>query len=196
MILKRFVLLTALSAVLLLPSLTHAKLDYFTIRPITSAEFYKFIKVFSKMRGPIRSAILKDRSTNFENADPYRYVAGVKDEKAVKKILKKNSLSWSGFNELMGNILLGYFSIQPGKTKAALIRQLSDYGLMMSNDQIPAEYRQVIQEVIKTEEGAALAGMALEFVLQIPPENIELARKNSRQLDQLFYTRFWKGKLE
>lgn len=143
----------------------------------------------------MRVEILKDRKTNFEDADPLKYVAKVKDAKDVKKILKEENVSWDQLNELMGNILLGYFSIQPDKTKAGLLKQLSSYGLAMSSDQIPPEYRQVVTDALKTDEGAALASAALEFIVQIPPENVDLAKKNSRQLDQIFYTRFWKDKL-
>ena len=147
------------------------------------------------MRGPLRKKILKDSMMNFEDADPLEYIMSVKSEKKVQKILRKNDLDWYGFNELLGNILLGYYSIQPDHTKAGLLRQLSQYGLMMSNEQIPSEYRKVIEEALKTKEGAEMAGFIIENILHIPPENIELARKNQKQLNQLFYTRFWKDKL-
>lgn len=178
-----------------MPAISHAQLGDFNIRPITDADFYTFIKVFSEMRGPLRSEILKDSKTDFKKADPLKYVGRIKDNAGVQTVLKDNGLNWDGFNDLMGNILLGYFSIQPDKTKAGLLRQLSDYGLMMSSDQIPPEYQQVVKEALKTDEGAELAGMALEFIVQIPPENVALAKKNKRQLDQLFYTRFWKDRL-
>lgn len=192
---KALLTLITIGVILSFASFSHAQSTYFNIRPISDSEFYTFVKVFSEMRGPLRSEILKDKETNFESADPLKYVAKVKDDKDVKKVLKERNLNWDQFSELMGNILLGYFSIQPEKTKASLLRQLASYGLMMSNEQIPAEYRQLVTDVLKTDEGAALAGMALETFLKIPPENIELARKNKRQLDQLFYTRFWKDKI-
>jgi len=176
-------------------SLAYAGFDTFKIRPITKKEFSTFIKVFSEMRGPLRVQIMKKMKTNFQNADPLAYVNQVKDEPDVQKALKKNKITWDGFTEIMANILLGYFSIQPEQTKAGLIRQLSTYNLMMANDQIPAEYQPMIQEVIKTDEGAALAGMALEMFIQIPPENVAIAKKNKRTLDQLFYTHFWKDKV-
>lgn len=182
---------------LLFPLVSSAVLgvEQFSIRPVKDSEFYTFVKVFSEMRGPLRSEIMKDSKTNFESADPLKYVTKVKDDKDVVKILKDKSLSWDQFTELMGNILLGYFSIQPDKTKAALVRQLADYGLGISDAQIPAEYQQTIKEVLKTDEGAALAGMALEMIVQIPSENVTIAKKNKRTLDQLFYTRFWRDKI-
>lgn len=182
-------------AVLLFSSAAFAQFEYFRIRSVTEPEFYKFIKVFSEMRGPLRQEILKDKNANFEEADPLEYVSKVKDEKDVKKALKDNDLTWDQFNEIMGNILLGYFSIQPNKTKAALVRQLAGYDMMVSMDQVPEEYRDVVKEVAKTEEGSQMAAMVLELVIQIPEENVGLAKKNSRKLDQMFYTRFWRDKL-
>ncbi len=191
---KKLIIVLIVS-IIALPTIAGAGFDTFKIRPITKKEFSKFIKVFSEMRGPLRVQIMKDRKTNFQEADPLAYVNKVKDEPDVKKALKKNKLSWDGFTEIMANILLGYFSIQPQQTKAGLIRQLSTYNLMMANDQIPAQYQPMIQEVIKTDEGAALAGMALEMFIQIPPQNVAIAKKNKRTLDQLFYTNFWKDKI-
>lgn len=175
---------------------SYAQVQGFRMRTVSPNEFYKFVKVFSEMRGPLRKAILADRNTDFENADPLNYVMKVKDEKDVRKMIKKSGLTWDAYVEMMGNILLGYFSIQPQRTKASLIKQLSDYGLVMANDQIPPEYRQAVSDALKTDEGATLAGMALDFIIQIPPENVALARDNEKQLDQLFYTRFWRDKLE
>jgi hypothetical protein len=189
---KRLLLLIILSATIVVPSVSHAMLESFAIKPITSSGFRTFVKVFSEMRGPLRVRMLKDRKSNFKDADPLKYVMMVKDEKDVKKMLQKSKINWDQFTELMGNILLGYFSIQPDKTKAGLIKQLSEYGLGVSDSQIPAEYRQAVADILKTDEGASLASMALEFIIKIPPENIALAKKNKRTLDQLFYTRFWK----
>ena len=172
-----------------------AQIGSFSLRPLTADEFYKFIKVFSEMRGPIRVEILKDKKTDFKDADPLKYLSAAKDNKDVKMALKKNGLSWADFSEILGNVLLGYFSIQPGHTKASLIRQLSGYGLQLSSDQIPLEYQGIIQEALKTEEGSALASIAIDQFLQIPEENKKLAKKNKRQLDQLFYTNLWENKI-
>ena len=167
----------------------------FTIRKISPNEFDTFNVLFGEMRGPLRNEIMKDRKTDFENADPLTYLQKVKDDKSVKKALKKADLTWTQFEELTGNILFAYFSIQPNATKAALIRQLADYGLFMNADDIPEEVRPLVTEALKTDAGATLAGMALEMAIQIPPENIELARKNQKTLDRAFYTKFWKDKL-
>lgn len=192
---RRYAGLAVVLITISIPISASAQYEYFAIRLVTEAEIYTFVKVFSEMRGPLRQEILKDKKTDFRDADPLKYVSKVKKKDDVVKTLRENGISWGQFNELMGNVLLAYLSIQPEKTKTALIRQLAGYGLMMSNDQIPAEYRPVIEEVLKTDEGAAMAGMALEFVVQIPPGNVELAKKNSRTLDQLFYTRLWRDKL-
>lgn len=192
---RRYAGLAVVLITISIPISASAQYEYFAIRPVTEAEIYTFVKVFSEMRGPLRQEILKDKKTDFRDADPLKYVSKVKKKDDAVKTLRENGISWGQFNELMGNVLLAYLSIQPEKTKTALIRQLAGYGLMMSNDQIPAEYRPVIEEVLKTDEGAAMAGMALEFVVQIPPGNVELAKKNSRTLDQLFYTRLWRDKL-
>ena len=167
----------------------------FSVRKLTANEFDNFNVIFGEMRGPLRSEMMKDRKTDFENADPLKYLQKIKGEKDVKKILKKKNLSWENFEELAGNVILAYFSIQPGKTKAALIRQLADYGLFMDAEGIPEEARPLIAEVLKTEAGAELAGVALEMFIQIPPENVALARKNERTLDRAFYTKYWKDKL-
>ena len=167
----------------------------FTIRKLSPNEFDNFNVIFGEMRGPLRSEIMKDRKTDFENADPLKYLQKVKDDKDVQKILKKKDLTWAQFEELTGNVLFAYFSIQPNATKAALIRQLADYGLFMNAEGIPEEVRPLITEVLKTDAGATLAGMALEMAIQIPPENLELARKNQKTLDRALYTKFWKDKL-
>jgi len=179
----------------MIPTKLFADSMQFNIRPITDKEFYTFVKVFSEIRGPLRVEILKDSKTNFEDADPLAYVSKVKDNKDVQKSLKENNLTWDSFTEAIGNILLGYFSIQPDKTKAALIKQLSSYDLMLSDAQIPAEYRPMIQSALQTDQGAEMAGMILDQFVQIPPQNVDLAKKNKRSLDQLFYTRFWKDKI-
>jgi hypothetical protein len=170
--------------------------ESFNVRPFSANEFYVFVKVFSEMRAPLRKQILKDSKTNFEDADPLKYVMKVKGEKDVKKMLKENDISWDAFTELMGNVVLAYFSIQPEKTKASLIRQLADYGLTMSDDQIPPEYQEVIRGIIKTDEGATMASAVLEFVLQIPEQNVTIAKENKLTLDKMFYTRMWRDKLE
>ena len=184
-----------LAVALLFPTSLFAQFESFSIKPVSKQDYYKFIKVFSEMRGPIRSEILKDKNTNFKDADPLKYVSGVKDNEDVLKVLKESDLSWQNFSEIMANILLGYFNIQPEQTKVGLIRQLSSYGLTLGGDQIPPEYQEMIKSVLATDQGAGLAGLALDQIVQIPPENIKLAKENKRQLDQLFYTRFWKGKL-
>lgn len=172
-----------------------AGLDSFKLRAITPNEFQKFIEVFAEMRGPLRTQILKDKDTNFESADPLLYVQKVKEEKDVKKILKKRGLEWSAFEDLMGNVLLGYFSVQEERTKVALIKQLASYGLLLQSDDIPQEYQAMIQQALKTDAGATVAAMALETFIQIPPENISLAKQNKLTLDKMFYTRFWKDKI-
>lgn len=169
--------------------------DEFKIQQFTPNDFYVFVKVFSEMRGPLRVEILKDRKKNFEDVDPLAYVEKVKKEKDVRKMLKKNDLTWESFRTLMGNVLLGYFSIQPNKTKAGLLRQLASYGLLMEMDEIPEEYRPIVTEVLKTEEGSMLAGAMLEQIIEIPAQNVEIARKNQKQLDRLFYTKYWKDLL-
>lgn len=190
--LKRFAIVLAALALVLSAGASFADTDNFDVRPVSENEFYTFIKVFSEMRGPLRVRILKDASTQFENADPLQYVEMVKNEKDVKKMLKSSGLTWDKFRELMGNILLGYFSIQPNKTKAVLLRQLANYGLALDDSEIPDEYKPLVKEVLKSEEGAMLAGAALESFLEIPAENITLARNNQSQLDRMFYTKYWK----
>lgn len=170
-------------------------LESFRIRPMTANEFRSFVEVFSEMRGPLRSEMMKDRKTDFEGADPLKYVMKIKGEKDVQKMLKKHDLSWDQFTELMGNVVLAYFSIQPDKTKIGLVRQLADYGLAMNEEQIPEQFRETVRDFIKTDEGAALAAMALDFFLQVPEQNIALVKENRRTLDATFYTRFWKDKI-
>jgi hypothetical protein len=170
-------------------------LTSFTVRPFTSKEFFTFLKVFGKMRGPLRVQILKDRKTNFEDADPLKYLNQIRNEKKVKKVLKKSDLTWEQFMELTGNVLLAYYSVQPDETKIAIIKRLADYGLTLSDDQIPPEYQPLIHEFVKTDAGAALANMALEMFLQIPPENTAIIERNKLTLDKQFYTKFWKNKL-
>lgn len=179
--------------VLLIPTLAFA--ESFTIKTLTKNDFSKFVKVFSEMRGPIRTEILKDSKGDFKNVDPLAYLSKVKSDKDVLSALKKNDLNWDSFMDLTGNILLSYFAIQPNETKAALIRRLSGYGMTLSTDQIPAEYRGVVESILKTKEGSELAGMILDTVIQIPKENLKLAKNKKRTLDQLFYTNFWKDKI-
>ena len=168
---------------------------FFSIRKFSPNEFSVFQKVFAEMRGPLRTEIMKDKKTDFENADPLKYIIKIRDTKDVKKVLKKNDLSWEQFNDLMANVLMVYFSVQPNKTKAALVKQLADYGYFMSADQIPEEYRGMVSDALKTNEGSALAGAVFDMVVQIPPENIAIVRKNEKQLDRDFYTKHWRDSL-
>jgi len=170
-------------------------LESFRIRPITGNEFYSFVEIFGEMRGPLRKEILKDRKKDFEDVDPLKYVMKLKGEKDVKKVLKKYKMDWAGFTELFGNVILAYFSIQPDITKVALIREMAGYGLAMSEDQIPREYREVVDSVLKTDEGAALANVALDYFLQVPEQNVAIVKENKLTLDKMFYTRFWKDKI-
>lgn len=168
----------------------------FNIRAYSANEFQEFIEVFSEMRGPLRSQILKDRKTDFENADPLAYVQKLKGEKDVQKMLEKHKLSWDAFQELMGNVVLAYFSVQPERTKASLIRQLAGYGLFLNMEQVPPEYRETVTQVLKTEAGSTLAALAMDMVVQIPEQNVAIVRQNQRTLDAMFYTRFWREALE
>jgi len=193
---KRLISLAFVLAAMLISSTVFASLSEFEIKPFTPNDFYVFVKVFSEMRGPLRSEILKDKKTDFENADPLKYVEKVKNEKDVKKVIKANNLTWDSFTGLMGNVLLGYFSIQSEKTRAAMIKQLASYGLAMKMDQIPEEYRPMVTEVLKTDAGATLASAALDFVIEIPPGNVKIARDNQKDLDRMFYTKYWKDLLK
>lgn len=168
----------------------------FNIRAYSANEFQHFVEVFSEMRGPLRSQILKDRKTDFESADPLAYVQKLKGEKDVQKMLEKHKLSWDAFQELMGNVVLAYFSVQPERTKASLIRQLAGYGLFLNMEQVPPEYRETVTEVLKTEQGSTLAALAMDMVVQIPEQNVAIVRQNQRTLDGMFYTRFWREALE
>jgi hypothetical protein len=170
--------------------------DTFVIQPFSANDFGTFVKVFSELRGPLRKEILKDRKTNFENADPLKYVEKVKDKRDVRDVLAKSDLSWDQFVNLWGNIMLGYFSIQPEKTKAALIRQIADYGLFLQMDELPAEARGFVTDVLKTDAGASLASMALEALIQIPQENVAIVRDNQRDLARMFYTKYWIDELK
>ena len=170
-------------------------LENFRVAGFTHNQFRVFVETFAEMRGPLRKLILKDRKTGFEDADPLKYVTKLKGEKDVKKMLKKHDMDWAGFTDLFGNIMLAYFSIQPDVTKVALIKELSEYGLAMSEDQIPKEYQGTIREVLKTDQGAALANMALEYFLKIPEQNVAIVKENKITLDKMFYTRFWKDRI-
>ncbi len=164
----------------------------FEVKSYTANEFYSFTKIFGEIRGPLRGQILKDKETDFEKADPFNYIMKLKDSKDVKKALAAEGYTWERFQELMGNILLSYLSIQPQKTKVAIIRQMAGYGFIPG---IPEEYQGAVNELLKSKEGSDLAGMALEMALEIPEENIALARKNEKQIDRFFYTKYWKDKL-
>lgn len=187
---KAFIASLVFALFVVCPGISNASND-FEIKQFSANEFYVFVKVFSEMRGPLRSEILKDRKTNFENADPLKYVNKVKDKKDVKKVLKDSNLTWDAFSSLMGNVLLGYFSVQSEKTKAAMLRQLASYGLFMEMEQIPQEYRPMVSEVIKTDAGSTLASAALEYVIEIPEENVRIVRDNKKDLDRMFYTKYW-----
>jgi hypothetical protein len=194
---KTFLLILIIISIFASPAISAlTDLTSFNVRPFTSKEFFTFLKVFGEMRGPLRVQILKDRKTNFEDADPLKYLGKIRSKKKVKKALKKSDLTWDQFMELTGNVLLAYYSVQPDETKIAIIKRLADYGLTLSDDQIPPEFQPLIHEFIKTDAGAALAGMALEMFLQIPPENIVIVERNKLTLDKQFYTRFWKDKLD
>lgn len=192
---KIFVCIAVAASMLLGMAAAQAKED-FDIEAFTPNQFYVFVKVFGEMRGPLRSEIMKDRKTDFENADPLKYVEKIRKDKGVKKSLKANSITWEDFRELMGNILLSYFSIQPEKTKAAVLRQLASYDLFLEMDQIPEEMRPLIQDVLKTEAGSTLASAALDMIIQIPEGNIEIVKKNQKDLDRMFYTKYWKDELK
>ncbi len=170
--------------------------ENFDIEPFTPNDFYVFVKVFSEMRGPLRSEILKDRKTDFENADPLKYVEKVRDKRDVKKALKESDIKWEDFRELMGNVLLAYFSIQPDSTKAGIIKQLASYDLFLESDQIPPEYRKLVSDIVKTDAGAALAGMALEAFIQVPEQNVAIVKEKKKDLDRLFYTKYWAAELK
>lgn len=171
------------------------ELSSFAITPFDENQFTKFVKVFSDMRGPLRSEILKDHKTDFKDADPLKYVAKVKDDPKVQSTLKDNNLTWDQFTSLMGNILLAYLSNQPQTTKAAILQKMSGYGLGLADDQIPENYRSQIKALIASPEGAALASFVLDQVVQVPAQNLAIVKVKNRTLDQLFYTRLWRGKL-
>lgn len=170
-------------------------LSTFSIQPFDENQFTTFVHVFSDMRGPLRSEILKDHKEDFKNADPLKYVTKIKDNPKVQQSLKENDITWDQFTGLMGNIVLAYLNSQPQATKSAILQRLTDYGLGLSDDQIPAEYRTQIKTLITSPQGAALTSMILEHVMQIPTQNTAIVVAKSRTLDQLFYTRFWRGKL-
>jgi|GEM_PF-3981596 len=170
-------------------------LESFEIKSFSGNEFASFVEIFSEMRGPLRVRIMEDRKTGFEEADPLEYVTKLKGEKDVKKMLKKHGMKWEEFVGLMGNVLIAYMSIQPDKTKAAIVKRMADYGLALSDDQIPAEYRDVIRQFVKTDAGSQIAAMALEFIVQVPEQNIAIVRDNKLTLDKMFYTRFWKDRI-
>lgn len=191
----------SIAAIILLLSATAASAALpggtdFNIRAYSANEFQEFVEVFSEMRGPLRSQILKDRKTDFESADPLAYVQKLKGEKDVQRMLEKHKLSWGAFQELMGNVVLAYFSVQPERTKASLIRQLAGYGLFLNMEQVPPEYRETVTQVLKTEAGSTLAALAMDMVVQIPEQNVAIVRQNQRTLDAMFYTRFWREALE
>lgn len=171
------------------------ELSSFSIQPFDENQFATFVHVFSDMRGPLRSEILKDHKDDFKNADPLKYVTKIKDNPKVQQSLKNNNLTWDQFTSLMGNIVLAYLNSQPQATKVVILQRLSEYGLGLADDQIPAEYRTQIRQVVSSPQGAALASMVLEQVMQIPSQNTAIVVAKSRTLDQLFYTRFWRGKL-
>lgn len=171
------------------------ELSSFAITPFDENQFTAFVKVFSDMRGPLRSEILKDHKTDFKAADPLKYVTKVKDDPKVQATLKSNNLTWDQFTGLMGNILLAYLNNQPQNTKSAILQKLSGYGLGLADEQIPEQFRGQIKALIASPEGAALASFVLDQVVQIPEQNTSIVKTKNRTLDQLFYTRLWRGKL-
>jgi len=170
----------------------HGEVPGFTIKPFTGSQFRSFIEVFSEMRAPLRKQMMKDRKTDFENADPLKYIHKVQGNRRVKAVLKKHRMNWDSFMQLTGNVLLAYYTIQPQVTKVAIVRRLADYGLMYADDSIPPEYRPLIENFIKSDAGAVVAGLVLDLVLQVPPENIEKVAENRITLDKLFYTKNWR----
>lgn len=171
------------------------ELSSFAITPFDENQFYTFVKVFSDMRGPLRSEILKDHKTDFKDADPLKYVAKIKDDPKVQSTLKANALTWDQFTGLMGNILIAYLNNQPQNTKAVILQKLSGYGLGLADDQIPEQFRDQVKSLIASPEGAALASFVLDQVVKIPAQNMAIVKAKNRTLDQLFYTRLWRGKL-
>lgn len=170
-------------------------LSSFSIQPFDENQFYTFVKVFSDMRGPLRSQILKDHKEDFKDADPLKYVTKVKDDPKVQQVLKDNNLTWDQFTNLMGNVVLTYLSSQPQATKVAIIQKMSGYGLGLADDQIPENYRAQVKALLTSPEGASLAGFILDQVVQVPAQNMKIVTAKSRTLDQLFYTRLWRGKI-
>lgn len=170
-------------------------LSSFTIAPFDENQFYTFVKVFSEMRGPLRSQILKDHKEDFKDADPLKYVMKVKDDPTVQQVIKENKLTWDQFTNLMGNIVLAYLNSQPQATKVAIIQRMSGYGLGLADEQIPENYRSQVKALLTSPEGAALASFVLDQVVQVPTQNSKIVTLKSRTLDQLFYTRLWRGKL-
>lgn len=191
---KSFVL-AVLTTLCFLAAPSSAQTPNFAIRVFSENEFSTFTKVFGEMRGPLRSQILADRKTDFESADPLKYIMKVKDDRGVKKALSSAGLTWDRFEELLGNILLAYLGIQPQKTKQATIRQLAEYGLFMDLKDIPEEYRPLVTNILKTEEGAGFASAAFDLVVQIPPENVAIVRRHEKDLDRAFYTKHWRNAL-
>lgn len=167
----------------------------FAVKPFTGNEFRAFIEIFSEMRGPLRKQMLKDSKTDFADADPLNYIMKVQSDRDVKRMLKKHDMSWDEFTQLTGNILLAYYTIQPQMTKSAIVRRLADYGLMLADDEIPSEYRPLIEDFIRTDTGAAVASIILDMILQVPPQNIEIVRSKKITLDKLFYTKYWRDYL-
>lgn len=190
-----------LVAILLICTLTAAvqaqlpELSSFAITPFDENQFYTFVKVFSDMRGPLRSEILKDHKTDFKDADPLRYVAKIKGDSKVQTTLKSNNLTWDQFTSLMGNIVLAYLNNQPQNTKVVILQKLSSYGLGLADEQIPEQFRDQVKSLLTSPEGAALASFVLDQVVKVPPQNMAIAKAKNRTLDQLFYTRLWRGKL-
>jgi hypothetical protein len=122
-------------------------------------------------------------------------VTKIKDNPKVQQSLKDNGVSWDQFTALLGNIVLAYLTNQPQNTKAAILQRLAGYGLGLSDDQIPAAYRDQVKTLLSSPEGAALASFVLDQVVQVPTQNVAIVKVKNRTLDQLFYTRLWRGKL-
>lgn len=195
MTIRKFSMIVLLLTCTVMASLHAQEMPSFSIQPFDENQFTKFVTVFSDMRGPLRSEILKDHKDDFKTADPLKYVAKVKDNPRVQSTLKDNNLTWDQFAALMGNILLAYLNNQPQNTKAAILQKMSGYGLGLADDQIPEQFRDQVKALVASPEGAALAGLVLDQVVQIPAQNTAIVKSKNRTLDQLFYTRLWRGKL-
>ncbi len=166
----------------------------FALRPISENDYALFVKVFGEMRGPLRAQIIKDRG-DLKTADALAYLMRIKNDRGVRTALKESKITWAPFIGLTGNIVIAYMSIQPQATKAEMLRRLSSYGMTLATTSVPPEYQKSIEQALASDQGAAIANMALEFAIQIPPENIALAKRHEKDLDRFFYTKHWRNAL-